>query len=69
MNLVRPNLSQIMADNELRYLQNLNEQARENTMYSLFSNDKIAALILANNKEVRVGIIGGFQPALRLILL
>ncbi len=46
-----------MADNELRYLQNLNEQARENTMYSLFSNDKIAALSLANNKEVRADFV------------
>ncbi|MEE9596599.1 MAG: hypothetical protein V3V96_07455 [Acidiferrobacterales bacterium] len=57
MNLEHPNRIQIVADNALRYLQNLSEQERENTMYSLFSNDKIAALILANNKEVRADFV------------
>ncbi|MCZ6731130.1 MAG: hypothetical protein O7B27_01055 [Gammaproteobacteria bacterium] len=46
-----------MADNELACLPNLSEQERENSMYSLFSNDKIAASILANNKGARVDFV------------
>ena len=34
MSLVHPNRIQIVADNEPRYLQDLGEQERENTVYS-----------------------------------
>ena len=57
MNLVHPNRIQVVADNELRYLQNLSEQERENTMHTLFSNDQVAALIFANNKEIRADFV------------
>ncbi len=57
MNLVHPNRLQVVADNELQYLQNLSEQERETTMHSLFSNNQVAALILANNREVRADFV------------
>ena len=57
MNLVHPNRIQVVADNELRYLQDLNEQARENTLHSLFSDNQAAALILAHCNEVRADFV------------
>lgn len=57
LNLVHPNRIQVVADNELHYLQNLDKQEREKIMHSLFSSDQVGALILAGNNEISADFV------------